>query len=290
MMMKKIFLSLLAIGFAFNLYAQEPNDFEDSDVIIKDTVHYQLKFLAGDEIIYRVESHDSITFDFDDALIRDRYERFKIVCDSVDNKGLFYLTVAFTDYIAAESKGDIQGVKRDYSPWSGRKVCLIIDSVGKRHRAYNPNTSEAVMSSGGAFQPFLLFPFLETDKAVNESWLVKSVDTLVENGFPSAILEHSNLMRAEVDIDTLGYDCSQFRFVKTASGEVDVPMQEQMIITKATINSGGRMLISKDLLLPIHFFQSIEQKLRVYFSETDVKTGKHFINANFILESHNRKK
>lgn len=289
-MKKLIYLPLILLSMFVSLHSQEVQDFEDSDVIIKDTVHFKLNFKAGDEIVYRVESRDSIIFDFGDALLRDRYERFKITCDSVDSKGLFHLTCAFTDYIGIEAKGDIKDVKRNYSPWTNRKVYLVIDSVGNRRKALHSITNEASMSPGGAFQPFLLFPFVETEKTVNASWLVKSIDTLVENGFPSGILDHASLMRAEADMDTLDYHCSQFRFVRTATGEVNLQMEDQVVVTKAVINSGGRILISKDLLLPVFFFQSIEQKLRVYFSETDVKIGKHFINANYVLESHNRKK
>lgn len=279
--MKKLLILYLLITPVIILAQSE---FDESDDIVRDTICFKYKFKKGDHLIYRVESRDSIIFDYDTPLIRERYERFIVKCDSVDKFGRFYLTLSFTDYTAIESKGDMQNVRRNSSPWNDRFFYLVIDSLGNRIQIKAMNNMNAAVSPGGPFQPYLFFPFQQSCKLVNESWLVSAKDTLFENAFPPPIFEHSNLMRAEEKIDTLGYSCVKFRFIRTGEATYQLKTDDQNIFTTAIINAGGRLFISDKYFVPVFFFQTIEQKLRVYFSEDNYKVGKHFTNAYFTLE------
>jgi|YNPMSStandDraft_1061717.scaffolds.fasta_scaffold00045_11 hypothetical protein len=284
--MKK--LALVLIFLVSNL-AIAQTDFDETDELPRDTVCFKYKFRSGDYLIYRVESRDSIVFDYESPLVRDRYERLIVICDSVSNEGYFYLSMHYTDYTAIESKGDIKDVRRNSSPWTDRFFYLVIDSLGNRIKATAKDKINAAVSPGGPFQPYLFFAFQQSCKQVNESWLVSTVDTLYENAFPPAVIEHSNLFRAEEQSDTLGYSCIKFRFIRTGNATYHLKTQDQNIYSTAVINSGGRMFISKEYYLPVHFFQTIEQKLRVYFSEENYKVGKHFTNSYFTLEEIIRK-
>lgn len=274
---------------SFTAFSQGNEVGSESDLeLVKDTVSFAYKFFPGDKLVYKVESKDSIIFDFGDPLVRSRYERFRVECDSVSADGLFHLSLTYTDYIAEESFGEMKNVRRDTSPWSNRTIKLTIDSLGKRYSVKPDNYNLAAIAPGGAFQPYLFFSFEENRKAVNESWYIAGTDSLYENGVPAAMLEHNNLFRAGADIDTLDYKCSQFRFVRTANGSFSMKTNEQSIATTVVINSGGNLMISKELQIPIHLFQTIEQKLRVYLSEDSVKIGTHFSNTTFVLESISR--
>ncbi len=285
--MKKLVYLIVLITTSIFCLAQ--SDFEEIEKVPGDTACFKYKFQQGDLLIYRVESRDSIVFEDDTPLVRDRWERFIVKCDSVDKLGRFHLNLCFTDYTAAESKGEIKDVMRKTSPWVNRKFFLVIDSVSKRIRSVAGDVINAAVSPGGPFQPYLFFPFSQSCKAVNESWLVSSIDTLVENSFPPAIVEHSNLMRAEDKIDTLGYSCIRFRFIRTGEATYQVQSEQQSLLTSAIINSGGRLFISSEFSVPVHFFQTIEQKLRVYFDEDNYRVGKHFTNSYFTLEEFIRK-
>lgn len=285
--MKKLLLILIILFGSYSVFAQ--TDFDESEDLPRDTVCFKYKFQPGDYLIYRVESRDSIVFDYDTPLLRDRYERLIVICDSISSNGYFYLNMYYTDYTAIESKGDIKDVRRNSSPWIDRHIYLVIDSSGNRINGTTQDKMNAAVSPGGPFQPYLFFPFQQSCKQVNESWLVNSIDTLYENAFPPAILEHSNLFRAEELIDTLGYSCVKFRFIRTGNATYQLKTQDQNIFSTAVINSGGRMFISKEYYVPVHFFQTIEQKLRVYFSEENYKVGKHYTNTNFTLEEIIRK-
>lgn len=285
--MKKLVYFIIFIATSIFCIAQ--SDFEEIEEVPSDTVCFKYKFQPGDLLIYRVESRDSIVFEDDNPLVRDRWERFIVKCDSVDRFGRFHLNLHFTDYTAVESKGEIKDVMRKTSPWVNRKFFLVIDSVSNRIHSVPEDVINAAVSPGGPYQPYLFFPFSQSCKEVNESWLVSSIDTLVENSFPPAIVEHSNLMRAEDKIDTLGYFCIRFRFIRTGEATYQMKSEQQTIFTTAIINSGGRLFISSEYFIPVHFFQTIEQKLRVYFDEDNYRVGKHFTNTYFTLEEFVRK-
>jgi len=256
----------------------------DIDGTIRDSVCFSLRFFPGDTLYYRIEAQDSIIINFDEALTKKRYERLRVVCDSVSKNGHFHLALTYTDFVAEESRGEIRDVLRQGSPWTNRTVYLTIDSLGVRHRIRPDNPNRAAISPGGAFQSFLFFGFEEHCKAINESWLVKTSDTLFENGVPGAILNHANLMRAEPDIDTLDYECSRFRFIRTATGNVEVITNEEQVITMVVINSGGNLFISKKYKVPVYSFQTAEQKLSFFFPDEKDMKGLHYNNTHFVLE------
>ena len=53
---------------------------------VKDTLCHKYNFSVGDTLEYRIESGDSIVVNWDSPLTKERFERIRIVCESVDKK------------------------------------------------------------------------------------------------------------------------------------------------------------------------------------------------------------
>jgi hypothetical protein len=245
---------------------------------------YKLKFFKGDTLRYRVASFDSIVIEYGKALTKMRFEMIEIVCDSTSNDGKYYLTQTLLSYIADEATGSTDRVRRTTSPWIKRNVRLVIDSVGNRYSVSVNDSNIYAVSPGGAFQPYLLFPFKETNKHKDESWFVKTIDTLVENGNPHAIENQSSLFRAEEPIDTLGYKSNRFRFIKTANGQFMSISGKDRILVEAIINSSGNFILSNEFCIPVHFFSNIEQKLKITTPEKEAMPGIHLISTDFTID------
>lgn len=261
---------------------------DEATEIIKDSVSFSYKFFPKDTLFYRIESKDSVIVDYGEPLIRIRTERIRVVCDSVSEGKFYHLRISMTDFVAEETQGTEKGIQRESSPWLGRETGLTIDSIGSRLHGWVDNPNKAALSPGGSWTPYLFFKFGATRKAVNESWLVSATDTLYENGVPSANLKNSSLLRAMEDIDTLGYESSQFRFVRTGRGDIELITKDDKLINSVVVNSGGRIIISKQYQVPIYLFQTIEQKLKIYMPDSNPITAQHFTNTNFVLEEIRR--
>jgi hypothetical protein len=247
-------------------------------------IDYKLKFFKGDTLRYKAASFDSIVIEFGKPLTKMRLEIIEIVCDSTSEDGKFFLTQTLKSYIADEADGTGEKVRRTTSPWINRKVRIVIDSVGNRFSSEVLDPNIYSMSPGGAFQPYLLFPFKECYKLNNESWLVKSIDTLGENGNPRPIINQSTLFRAEESLDTLGYKSNRLRFMKTATGYVTSISGKDKIQVEVIINSSGNMIISSEYFIPVHFFTNIEQKLKITTPEKEAMPGLHLISSDFTIE------
>lgn len=243
---------------------------------------------TGDTLYYRVVSYDSIIIDFSEPLLKTRYERIKVSVDSVINEKIF-LTQELTQFIGKESKGDIKNITRESSPWLGQKVQIVIDSLGNRYDQNAINPSGAKIHPGGAFMPYLFFSIKESCKFKNESWLVKSTDTLAENSFPYPILNQTSMMRVVGDNDTLGYEGKKFRFIKTAQGFYYLFSKNDTTEIFARINSGGYITFTDSTNIPLHYFSTIEQKLKITDSKGNETPGWHFISSDFTLDKFIRK-
>lgn len=281
-----MFLVFIFLFLGINIsLAQDVNTTDSSEDKSKyHLLDYKLKFFKGDTLRYKVASYDSIVIEFDKPLTRMRFEMIEIVCDSASLDGKFYLTQSLLSYIADEASGSVEKTRRTTSPWIKRKVRIIIDSVGNRFSALADDNKIYAMSPGGAFQPYLIFPFKECYKAKDESWFVKTIDTLAENGNPRAIENQSSLFRTEEPIDTLGYKCNRFRFIKTANGQITSISGKDRILVEAIINSSGNFILSNEYHIPVYFFSNIEQKLKITTPEKEAMPGLHLISTDFILD------
>lgn len=253
-----------------------------------DTLCFKYDLREGDTLTYHVASYDSIIIDFEEPLLRTRYERIVYTVDSVKND-MYFMTYYLDKFIGKESQGELKNVNRESSPWENVKVFLQVDSLGNRYKQRIINPDSYAITPGGAFQPYLFFPIKESCKRVNESWLVKSADTLAENAFPYPIMDGTSMMRVVGNLDTLGHYSKRFRYVKSAQAFYYLIKPGDTTEVFARINSGGRITFSKKLNIPIHYFATIEQRLTFTYSNGKEIPGWHFTSTNFTLESFRRK-
>lgn len=247
---------------------------------------FYFKFYKGDTLTYRVSSRDSIIIEFGKPLTKDRYEIYELVCDSVGklNK-YYYLTSTLKSYVADESLGKVEKVRRTTSPWIKRKVNLVIDSNGRRIQSFVNDSNVYAMSPGGAFQPNLFLTFNEVYKVNNESWIVRSIDTLAENGVPYPILNQSTLFRAQLPIDTMGYSTYSANYIRTATGLVKVLTEETQILVETIINMGGTIYLSKKDMIPVILLATQEQKLKISTPKKEAMPGYHYTSVVYELET-----
>lgn len=278
-----IFLLLITFSLANSQDTSETYFFYNEEVT-RDTVCFKYNFVEGDSIYYRKAAYDSITIDYDKPLLRLRYEKWLLTCDSVSKEGNFHLAMSLQSYIAYESKDSIKNIERTSSPWIGRTSFIEIDSLGNRISVAIDDTSSSALTPGSAFEPHFLFYFRDTCKAVESSWSVNSIDTLAENGYPFPIINRALLYKAEADIDTLDYESSRFRFISTAKGSFSVLTKETKVRTTAVLNGFGRVTISKEYGIPIHFFNTLEQKLKITMPGEIETPGWHYTRSDTTIE------
>ncbi len=281
---------LVVLILSSNILKSQYIPIDSSDTKKKDTIFFKLKFNPGDTLIYNVKSNDSIIIDYGTPLIKSRIEKIKIVCDSVNKSGHYFINQSLIGFSSTESQGSEQNIENKASPWLNRKVWLEIDSVGNRLSYWVDDSAKGAMSPGGAFQPYLFFPFNTTQKVINESWMVQSLDELAENGVPTPLLRQSSLFRAKGIVDTLGDLSSRFEFIKTAQGNIPVITDKEQFNVTNIISGFGIMDISTTRFIPVHFYSTIEQKLTLHFPDNVTKPGLHYINSYFTLESIKHKK
>jgi hypothetical protein len=275
---------LFAVLSLFFVYTSLSNSFQEEN----DTLCFKYDLRAGDTLTYHVASHDSIIIDFEEPLLRTRYERIVYRVDSVKN-GMYFMTYYLDKFIGKESQGDLKNVNRESSPWENVKIFMQVDSLGNRFKQRIINPESFGITPGGAFQPYLFFPIKESCKKINESWLVKSTDTLAENAFPYPIMDGTSMMRVVGNLDTLGHYSKRFRYVKSAQAFYYLMEPGDTTEVFARINSGGRLTFSHKLNIPVHYFATIEQRLTFTYSNGREIPGWHFTSTNFTLESFRRK-
>lgn len=267
------------------VFVQAQNDIVSEQANEPDTLNLNLKFYPKDTLYYRVVTWDSIIIDSDEPLLKQRVELIRLTCDSLTNSGLMYLSQELIEFRAEESSGNGEKSIRNSCGWLGRKSTIIIDSMGKRHSQYYSDDSKISIAPGGVFMPHLIFEIKGGNKVMNESWLVNSSDTLVENSYPPSILSYTSLMRISQRIDTLGYLNSEIMYIRTGSGSFHFELNDENKITNSVvINSSGLLRISELEHIPVHLFVTMEQKLTIYQKDNSTIPGKHFIQTDYYLE------
>ena len=256
----------------------------EGEVILSDTVNFSYKLYPGDTLFYRIASWDSIIVNFNEALLKQRLELVRITCDSVTKSGKMYLSHTLLDLRSKEAGMNDETGIRTNSPWIGRTSHIVIDSTGKRLEEWYRDSTGLAITPGGTYMPYLLFNLGATQKSMNESWLQGSTDTLVENSFPPAIFKQTTLFRVFEDIDTLGYECSQLMYVRTAQGKFYAESGKDTISTTCVINASGKFRISELYHFPVHQYVTQEQKIEIYRSDGNKVPVWHYIHTDFVLE------
>ncbi len=278
--------ALLAFRAAFGFQVESDSLKADSTAVAtNDTICYELDFAVGDTLYYRVESRDSVLIGRDEPLTKKRYERIRIVCDSIKN-GRFFLSQTLTQFMAYESKGDVKDVKREESPWVGRTVWYEIDSLGNRYNYGYDDSLTSALTPGGAFQPAIIFPFKRDCRAKNKTWIVETLDELPENGLPVPLMNQSSLFRAISYVDTLDERCARFQYIKTGQGSYKVVANKDTIKATCRVNGFGRYDISVEKKVPLAYYATIEQKLRLFVGEKQTKVGWHYLNSEYVLDRY----
>ena len=284
------FKHFLAILFVIPLCAGHAQLLAPPDTTIplkvKDTLCIRYKFLKGDTLIYNIVSFDSIVINFDKPLLKNRIEKMRVICEDLNEYGNYKLSLELISYKSKESYKKEKNVEVYETPWLNRKIYITIDSVGQRMEQVSDDTSNFAMSPGGAFQPYLFFPFVRSCKAINETWIVNSSEDLVENGVPVPKMKQFSLFRMNPPIDTLNEHCAFIEFVKSAQGaELGVNANIPVNVS-SVINGYGNLYLSLDKFLPIYYYATVEQKLSIYVPNEEPKPGWHFISTTYTLEKY----
>lgn len=262
-------------------------DENELETKIPDTLFFKYKFVPGDSIFYSVFSTDSIIVNYDDPLLRLRRERILITCDSINDKGNFCLTQKLVSFRGIESYKDEKDIERTTSEWINVPIYIELDSLGRRIKVLNSDTSSAISTPGGVFQPVLLMPLILTNinkKAENESWLNSTTDYLAENAMPMPMFKNTTLMRLNGKYDTLGFSTLKFTFSRSGQASYELITPQYSIKTTGVINSGGELLLDTTYWVPIYISHTLDQKLNFYYPDNKEQPGWHFLRATFILE------
>ncbi len=252
----------------------------------KDTVCIKYEFHPGDTLYYRLEAHDSITIEYNPPILKKRYQRLRIVCDSVNEAKHFFLSLQMTDYISKQRVLDSQQVTRKNNPWLSRKVSVEIDSLGKRCSYSLGNDSTASLAPGGAFQPYLIVPFGTSCKEISETWIVEDSMFIPENGIPMPAVRHTYLYRMKEPIDTLDKTCYNFEFINTGQGSIEIISEETNMKVTSVMNGHGTMKIDTANFIPVHMFAALEQKLKISSPGSGTQPGWHYISLDYTLDRY----
>lgn len=257
---------------------------QEQDTLIQpDTLIYCFKysFYPGDTLVYLVHSYDSIITDYGLPLLKVRNEILRVICENITKYNSFILSIELIEFRGRDFQ-DTNLVEYNESDWKNRKVKIEIDSLGNRLNFWVDDSTISGRTPGGPFQPHLFFSFNETCKKKNETWLVRTIEDLVENGIPIPRLSHSMLFKMIGEVDTLGEKVVRCEFIRTGQGSLRLQHMQNNLKVTSIINGYGFLDISKEKGIPLHLFTTEEQKLS-FSSENTQSTGKHFIHTNYTL-------
>lgn len=270
--MKRIInIVVFALFFVANLYSQDAIgtaiDTLQNPIAKRDTFCFKYRFYPQDTLIYKIQARDSLIQGLDDPILKERNEILQVICDSVDKKKRYYLTLQLLQSKTSEwtSKGD--SAERNSSVWIGKLIHLVIDSLGNRLNAWNEDTSFIATTLGGIFQPYLFFPLQENCKRINQSWLIKTKDTLFENAFPPGIIDQTSLFRLKDTVYTGNDSSLMITFVKTARGFYGINSADMNFIIDAKINSYGELLLSNIDEIPKDYTATQELKMQMKYPD-----------------------
>ena len=250
------------------------------------------KFTPKDTILYTVQSHDSIAIDYGKPLLKARHELLQVVCDSIgkENKH-FYLNLRLVAFEADEFELNSKVYTHSNSDWLNRNVYIEIDSVGNRFGLAYDDSTELGLTPGGAFSPILFFAFQEACHDSGGTWtIMQAEDQLVENGLPCPVLRSTYLLTSRGYKDTLGYKTNRIEFIRTSQGSITYSEANKNFRVTSVIASSGILDIGTELKIPIHLFQTMEQKLTIRTNDGVEKPGKQYTSSYFTLSEYKKYK
>jgi hypothetical protein len=257
---------------------------QQDTIVVKDTSIYciKYKFNPNDTLIFLAHSYDSIIIDESKPLLKVRNEIYRVICENATKNGTFILRYQLIDFNGYDFQDTVK-INYSESDWLNRFVKIEIDSLGTRRNFWVDDSTKSGRAPGGPFQPHFLFSLQDTCKKKDETWLVRSVDDLVENGIPIPRLRHTMLFKMIGELDTLGEKVIRSEFIRTGQGSLIMQSPTNELRVNSIINSYGYIDISKEKRIPIHLFTTEEQKLTIIAGGNVQSTGKHFIHTNYTL-------
>lgn len=233
-------------------------------------------FRAGDSLVYRVHSFD--TLDFDTRIIRERVELVSYVCDHVTESGNQLLRVTLESVEIREKNADGSSSGNDStfrtrSPWLGRTAYIILDSSGKRILARQGDTARATVSPGGAFQPTLLLLGVDTlchSSNVLRSWVITTTDTLAENAWPPPIVR-STYSCGMIDTVMNNRQHTAIRYAQTGQGSFKNITGDVGVVLRSVLDGYGTVVIDGDNSLPLSGESKIRIKVTVLMESSSTK-------------------
>jgi len=284
----RYFLKVICFCFAFWSFGfLKAQDFPP--VIKQDSVCFKFSFTKGDSLLYLVTASDSIVLEKQPILMKRRTETILLVCDSVSADGHFFLTQSLVGFAAREMLQDTSTMMRLESAWLKRRASFEIDSLGKRYSWRSDDSTREAITPGGAFQQNLIFPIMESCKRINQSWMVKTMDDLPENGVPAPLREQTTIFRTLEPIDTLGEHCNRFQIALTGQGVSVVGKEGRKIRTTSILTTYGLMSLSTEKHVPVHFFVTSEVKLKIETQRGQSTQGKQYNRMNYTLLNYSSK-
>ncbi len=283
--MYRILLMIMAATAALYGYQSQEEDLPVKRS--KDTLCVKYKFYTGDELEYSLTAYDSISIDYGEFLWKQRNEVWIVRCDSVKGDSEFYLSLALKEYHSKEyQSGDSS--ETTYSPWLGRRFGIAIDSLGNRLSFWIADTIHPAVNPGGAFQPYLFFPFGSSCNRQEATSLVSYSDFVPENGLPVPLINQNFYTKHERKLDTLGHRCTRVQLIQTSQGSIKLSNQadnpKSLVRTTSILNGHANLDIDNDFHIPVHLFFTIEQKLTLHFGKGRTVPGSHYINSFYKLE------
>ena len=263
---------------------------------IIDTFNFKYNFYVGDTLIYVIQSRDSITIDYGAPLLRIRYEKIMLTCDSITPEGHFVIKQELIDFRSRESHLAERNVARNTTPWLNVPVYIEIDTMGFRHKQYNKDSLNLAMPPGGPFHPFILLPLNAKDsvniKRTGESWMIVDSSYIFENGNPAPVFRYSLFYRMRGMFDTLGLGkLLKMTFSMTSQSAHIINTNDVKMLTTSKNNAGGEIFWDTINWIPKYYVHTIEQRLTIEDRINNYKEpGFHYIYTTFILDRFVRRK
>jgi hypothetical protein len=304
--------------FSYNCFSQSSKNIDDTTYLpspsIKwagpdiprpkpqiDTFHFRYDFCIGDTLIYVVQSKDSIIINYGTPLLKIRFEKIMLTCDSITPEGHFVIKQQLIEFKARESYMEEKNIDRSTTTWLNVPVYIEIDSMGYRYKQYNKDSLTLAISPGGTFQPFILLPLNCKDsltgkynnkKYTNESWIINDSNYVVENGMPMPVYRYVLYYRMMGMVDTLDLGkLLKITFSMTSQSSHKVNTSDVKMLTTSINNAGGEVFWDTINWVPKYYIHTIEQRLTIEDKiDNNKQPGFHYIYSTFLLDKFIRKK
>jgi hypothetical protein len=252
----------------------------------KDTLFHKYNFVEGDTLEYRLESGDSVLVNWDSPLIKERYERIIITCDSVDEKtGHFFLTHEYDLITGKEFKNLYPEKEIDFHQWLNKKVTIEIDSIGKRYSFKYHDSTSSGSTAGGPFQGLIIQPIGQKSSILESSWIeLNDTTKYAENSYPAPTMIRTDLFENKGNTDTLDYEVVRVDISFTGNGEFFIHDKEASFYISSLTNGHSENYISTELGIPIWAYYTQEQQFEVNYGGEKTSKGMHFTYTLFELD------